>query len=261
METNNNRTWIIIIAIVLVGLIAFYAGKKSNSTPSTIVSATSTQDSEQNTNTTATTSVAKPTTPATPTAPAAVTLPSVNTSGFHSYSDSQNHFTIKYPAYVTAKNTFTTFHEIGNNWRANASAGNQGKPVIALSIYSIDQGGYSTGKQTYPLFFMSEVRVGVSSNTKECYTTDAGYTNQKIATVTINGTTWKKFSSSDAAMMKYVQSESYRTIHNGMCFAVEQIKNGSSYRDEKMTTGKTDAELTAYYNIGNTIIRTFAFTK
>ena len=61
--------------------------------------------------------------------------------------------------------------------------------------------------------------------------------------------------------MKYTQVESYRTIRNNTCFAVEQIKNGTSYRDEKMTINKTDADLTTYFNVGETIVRTFTFTR
>ncbi len=263
MNTNNNRTWIIIIVIVFIGIISFYLGKKSNDLPALTNNVASGTENEQVVvkDGQATTSTPKTAVTAKPSTPTPVTQPSVNTTGFNSYSDSQYNFTIKYPKYVTAKNTFTTFHEIGNNWRVYASPANQGKPVIALSIYSIDQGSYSTGKQTYPLYFMTEVRVGTSPNTKECYTPDAGYPNQKITNVIINGTTWKKFSTKEGATMKYTQVESYRTIRNNTCFAVEQIKNGTSYRDEKMTINKTDADLTTYFNVGETIVRTFTFTR
>jgi hypothetical protein len=79
--------------------------------------------------------------------------------------------------------------------------------------------------------------------------------------LTINGTSFKRFSSSDAGMMKYVQSESYRTIHNNMCYVLEQIKSGSSYRDEKMAEGIKDTTLDSYYKEGETIIKTFKFVK
>lgn len=268
METNNNRAiTIIVIAFILIGIGAFYLGKNTQSSQiaaTTSSTTTTTPDTPVVTDTLTTslpaTSQPTPVQPK-PTSPAVTPSSPVNTTGFHSYSDSTYGFIIKYPAYVTAKNTFTTFHELGTNWRLNAPAGNQGKNVVELSIFNIDQGVYAAGKQTYPLFFTAKVRVGVSQNTKDCYATDAGYSNQKVASITINGTTWKKFSSSDAAMMKYVQSESYRTVHNNMCYVVEQIKNGSNYRDDTMKTNKTDAELTSYYNVGNTIVRTFTFTK
>ncbi len=261
METNNNRTWIIVIAIIIIGVTSFYLGKNSSQGGGSVPLNATTTTGLATSTTNGTVVVATTTKNPTLTKPQATTLPKVNTAGFNSFSDSQNNFVIKFPSYITSKNTFSTFHELGNNWRMYAGPANQGKPVIEIPVYSIDQGSLSTGKQTYPLFFTALVRVGVSPNTKECYTPDAGYTNQKITNVTINGTTWKRFSTQEGGMMKYIQVESYRTIHNNMCFAVEQIKNGSSYRDEKMTVGKTEAELTSYYNVADTIVRTFVFTK
>ncbi len=200
----------------------------------------------------------KPTTPATKPTTA---LTTGNIAGFYSYANVPYTFSIQYPSYVRPLNSFATFHEIGNNWRLYAGPANQGKPVVSFSVYNIDQGPYSTGKQTYPLYYTAEVRVGVSPNVKECYTPDAGYAGQKITNVTINGIAFKKFSTSDGAMQKYVQAESYRTIHNKNCYVIEQIRAGSSYKDEKMSAGKTDAELMTYYNLGEKIVKTFKFTK
>lgn len=204
--------------------------------------------------------------PATSTKPTTGTKPTTalttgNIAGFYSYVNAAHNFSIQYPSYVRPLTSFATFHEIGNNWRLYAGQANQGKPVVSFSIKNIDQGVYSTGKQTYPLYFTAEVRVGVSPNVKECYTPDASYPNQKITNVTINGVAFKKFSTSDAAMMKYTQSESYRTIHNNSCYVIEQIKSGTTYRDEKMNIAYTDAQLTELYNLGEKVVKTFKFTK
>ena len=187
-------------------------------------------------------------------------IKNINNNGLYGYSDGIYNFTMRFPSYVQSNNLFSTFHEIGNNWRLNPSQINQGKPIVSFIIKRIDQGGVATGK-AYPLFFTSEVRVGVSPNTKLCYETDAGYTNQKITNVEINGVTFKRFSFQDAAMMKYVQGESYRTIHNDTCYVLEQIRNGSNYRDDTMTTGLSEGTLNDYYNVGEQIIKTFKFTK
>lgn len=260
MNSNTKNSIGAVCLVIIIGFGAFYIGKhssKKSTTQPPSTAATTTEVSEVSPKT-EDTSVKKPT--AKP--PVTATQPSkVNTAGFHSFSSSDYGFVIKYPPYVQARNTFTTFHQIGNNWRLNADQANQGKGLLELSIFSIDQGSVSDGKQKYPLFFSSLVRVGVSPNVKECYTQDEGYTNQKITNVTINGIAFKRFSVSDAGMMKYVQSESYRTIHNNMCYVLEQIKNGSSYRDEKMAPGIADTTLTSYYDTGATIIKTFTFTK
>jgi hypothetical protein len=184
-----------------------------------------------------------------------------STNGFSTYTNAEYGFTMKYPSYVKAKSSFSTFHEVGTNWRINAGAANQGKAIVAFPVFSVDQGSVSNGKQTYPLYFMSEVRVGTSLNTKDCYATDSGYTNQSVVNVTIGGVTFKKFSSSNAGMMKYSQVESYRTIRNNTCFVIEQIKSGSSYKDDLMKPGISESALNNYHSLAETIARTFTFTK
>lgn len=264
MTTNSKNIWIVAIVLAVIG--AFYLGKHSTVGDHVSMNSSTTETTSDTTNTSTSSAngatTPKPSTPSASVKPTGGTvLTSGNTTGFHSTSDSTYHFTVKYPPTAKARNTFTTFHELGNNWRLFAGAANQGKAILEISLHSIDQGSYSTGKQTYPLYFTSMVRIGVSPNTKECYTLDSGYPNQKVTSVTINGTPWKKFSTSDAAMMKYTQVESYRTIHNNMCFAMEQIKNGTTYRDEKMSMETTDDQLAAYYNQAASVIKTFTFTR
>lgn len=180
--------------------------------------------------------------------------------GLYGYANAEYGFTMRFPPEVRNQNSFSTFYILGNNWRVNPSQANQGKPVVSFVIKQIDQGSVATGK-AYPLFFDAEVRVGVSTNVKLCYEKDAGYANQKVTDVNINGVMFKKFSFSDAAMMKYIQGESYRTIHDNKCYVLEQLKEGSNYRDPSMTAGLSDSTLNAYYNVGETIIKTFKFTK
>ncbi len=251
MPTNNKNILIVIVIIIALIISVLYLNKKSD----TIVidngnGATTTplltNTSEKNPKT-----ITKPTT----------VLTSGNIAGFRSYANAVHNFSIQYPSYATPLTSFATFHEIGNNWRLYPSQVNQGKSVVSFSVFNVDQGPYSTGKQTYPLYFTAEVRVGVSPDTKNCYATDPGHPNQKITNVTINGVNFKRFSTSEAGMMKYTQAESYRTIHNNVCYAIEQIKSGSSYRDDKMTMGTTEAQLENYYNLGEKIVKTFMFTK
>lgn len=254
MPKNTNYIVAIIFIVLFVNVGSVYFGKKHAKETALIV-ATSSQTNVNGTNSVETT---KPTTGSTK--PTTI-LTTGNIAGFYSYANATYNFSIQYPPKVQPLTSFATFHEIGNNWRLNAGQANQGKSVVSFSLYNIDQGSYSTGKQTYPLYFTAEVRVGVSPNVQECYTKDAGYANQTITNVTINGIAFKRFSSSDTGMQKYTQAESYRTIHNKACYVLEQIRSGSSYKDEKMTVGKTDAELMSYYNLGEKIVKTFKFTK
>jgi hypothetical protein len=242
-----------ILAVIIIGLGSYYISK--NGAPSesgTDTVASTTPDTTMGTGTT-TKPVTKPT---------GTTGSIPNTAGFYSYSNADHNFTVKYPAYVKFSSTFSTFHEVGNNWRLYAAPANQGKGITELTVFSVDQGQSSaTGQQSYPVYFSAQVRISAGPNVKECYTPDSGYTNQKITNVVINGVTFKRFSTSDAAMMKYVQAESYRTIHNNQCYVLEQIKSGSTYKDDKMKPGIADSTLNAYYAMGETIIKTFKFTK
>ncbi len=260
MTKNTKYISIAVLAILALILIGIYYSKESTETNDD-TAVTQVPASSTTTNPTTNggtpqggTTNTKPTTPTTP-------LTNDSTKGFHSYANAPYNFTMKFPADVQSKTSFSTFHQIGNNWRLNAAQANHGKGLASFTIFSVDQGSYTNGKQTYPLYYLAEVRVGVSPNVGECYATDAGYTNQKVTNVDIGGVTFKKFSSQDAGMMKYTQAESYRTVHNNMCYVIEQIKAGSSYRDDTMKTGLTEAALTNYYNEGETIVKTFRFTK
>ena len=249
MNQNTKYISIAVIAVVIISFFVFYLNTNSGQEKDTLPTASTTTSNS-------------PSTVTPPTSTGAVkAVTNSSTSGFKSFASAEYNFTLQFPSYTQTRNSFSSFHEIGNNWRLYPGPANQGKGILELSVFTVDQGAYSTGKQKYPLYFTSLVRVGVSPNVKECYTADAGYTNQKVTNVVINGTPFKKFSTSDAAMMKYVQAESYRTIHNNMCFVLEQIKSGTNYRDEKMAAGIADSSLTNYYNEGATIIKTFKFTK
>lgn len=179
---------------------------------------------------------------------------------YSSYANAEYNFKMSFPKMAKVENAFTSFYNLGNNWRAEPNVGNQGKGVVAFSIFKVDQGSVATGKD-YPLFFTAEVRVGVSNNVKDCYSPDAGYDGQVIKDVVINGVTFKKFSFGDAAMMKYIQGESYRTVHNNMCYVIEQIKAGSSYKDDTMKPGISEETLNNYYSYGESIVKSFQFTK
>lgn len=258
MPKNTNYIVAIIMIVLFVSVTSIYFGKKhKDEIQGKIHEASTSSTTENGVSGDGTTS----TKPAASGVKSPTNLSTGKIDGFYSYANAAYNFSLQYPAYVQPLNSFATFHEIGNNWRLNAGQANQGKSVVSFSLYNIDQGPYSTGKQTYPLYYTAEVRVGVSPNVQECYATDAGYTNQTITNVTINGVAFKKFSAKDAGMQKYVQSESYRTIHNKACYVIEQIRSGSSYKDEKMTMGKTETELMNYYNLGEKVVKTFKFTK
>jgi hypothetical protein len=174
-----------------------------------------------------------------------------------SYANSTYGFTISYPKALDAR-PFGNFHALNqNDWRYGATLAKRGTPVVEIPVITIDN--QAAGKKAYPLFYTATVRVGVSTDVAQCYAKDDGYTDQTVTTVTFGGITWKKFIFGTAATMQYVNGASYRTVHNNKCYVVEQIQNGSSYRDTTLVGGSTDAQLKAYYDQTTAIAMSFRF--
>jgi hypothetical protein len=239
-ETNTNKWvgWLVLILLVIGGF--YYFSNKDESVNDVDNTVATTTPNNSNGTTGGTTGGA------------------VKPDGLFGYANAEHNFTMRFPPTIQTRNDFSTFYQLASNWRLNAGQANQGKPVVSFPIFRIDQGTVATGKN-YPLYYTAEVRVGVSNNVNECYTVDAGYSQP--TNVTINGVAFKKFNYQEAAMMKYITGASYRTIRNNKCYVLEQVKAGSTYRDDTMKPGVTDATLDAYYKSGETIIKTFKFTK
>lgn len=191
-----------------------------------------------------------------PPSPGAEQASSTNSNLGETYVNDTYGFSISYPAGFRT-GPFAVFHALGNKWRVNASPTTPGTPVVAIPVLRIDN-STSTGK--YPLFFDAEVRVGVSDDIAGCYAQDPGYTLQTVADVDIGGTIWKKFIFGDAATMQYLTGASYRTIRNNRCYVVEQIRAGSTYRDNTMTEGYSDEELDGVYAKTTLIVMSLKFT-
>lgn len=196
------------------------------------------------------------------TKPAATVKPSSPTQTVPlkgTYTNSEHGFRIKHSDVNKVSNAFSTFHELGTDWRLFANPYNQGKSVVQITTLSVDQGNYYTGKQTYPLYYTAMVRIGVGTNTAECYASDNS--EQKITNTTIQGVPFKKFSTTQVGNKNYVTFESYRTIRNNKCYVIEQIKNGSTFKEAAMKEGYTDAMLETHYAKAGGIVQSFTFTK
>ena len=264
MQTNIKYIIIGVVAVLIISVGSFYIGKKTQTTEENSPTSTSTSDVvvATSTNTTQTTKTGGSSNTTNTTKPS-TNLTSGNTAGFYSYTNNEFNFSMKYPNYVKISNVFSTFHEIGNYWRLYASTANRGKNVESFVVFNTDQGAYAntSGKQNYPLYFTAEVRVGVSPNVKDCYALAPSFANEKVTDVTINGVAFKRFSTLENNSPKYTQAESYRTVHNNNCYVIEQIKSGTSYKDDKMAPGISDSTLEGYYNTAGIIAKTFRFTK
>ncbi len=232
---------ILFVALVIYGIIYFTGDDTTVPT---------------NTQATSTPVVTGTTTPgATPTTPTGGTSASLG----ETYANATYNFTISYPRDLNAE-PFGNFHALNqNDWRYGATLAKRGTPVVSIPVIRIDNETKTIKK--YPLFYGAEVRVGVSTDIANCYAKDDGYTNQTVTDVTIQGVVWKKFTFGDAAMQQYIQGASYRTIHANKCFVIEQIENGSHYKDETLVEAYSDTDLKAFYAKTTAIVMSFTFKR
>ena len=178
-------------------------------------------------------------------------------AGLSIYTNGQYGFSLIYPGEDKTETIFDSQYHLPATWRINAVPNATGTPLIAII-------GYSTKSNTsYPRYFETEVRVGVSADPKEvaaCEKVSDGETVRPD--MVINKVTWKTFALQDAGMSQYMSGVSYRTIHDKSCYALEQIQTGSSYRDEKPNAADIpDTVLSEKFNALNTIVQSFSFAK
>ncbi|MEK9184366.1 MAG: hypothetical protein AAB892_01385 [Patescibacteria group bacterium] len=189
--------------------------------------------------------------------PVATTTPDL--SGRAIYASGEHGFSISYPETALLEETFSPTYHLASSWRANAFAGAQGTPIVAIIAYSTES------DSSYPRYYNAQVRIGKSADAKEvanCLkpTTEQG--EVALEDATIGGVVWKAFSFQNAGMQQYARGVSYRTLHEGSCFALEKIAAGSSYRDDPDSPEDiADEALEARYKGLDSIVETFSFAR
>ena len=180
-------------------------------------------------------------------------------SGSHIFSSTKYHFTLSYPSGLTARTTFKRFYLLGTSWSAGQPGDTKGRPIVSIPVRRIDHGSVATGKP-FPLYFDAEVRVGVSPDTGDCYATKNTVWQSDTRIETFGGSTFHVLTAEDAGMMQYMHIIARRTVHDGLCYSIEQIETGSSYRDSSMKKGFSRSQLDSFFSQAGTIARSFRFT-
>lgn len=178
--------------------------------------------------------------------------------GLSIYTSGEQGFLIAYPEGAKVLESFEN-RNLPNVWRMNALSEGTGTPLLSITTYSTES------DSSYPRYYDAVVRLGMSTDPKEVAECEKPRTEQGETVLpdrTIGDISWKAFSFGDAAMMKYVKGVSYRTVHNGACYALEQIASGSSYKDDAPSDNDIpDTTLEAEYEKLGTIIDSFRFAR
>lgn len=256
--TKRNIVLLVIGALFILGVL--YIIQRKNTQQLSDQPTTETATTSSSTGVTKTNDSSIPTTGKSPTSPSKTSTAKLTpTKNTQVYSNMAYGFSVRYPKGAIAQTPFSGFYSLGTDWRVNATGMYRGTPVVSFIVKRIDN--QYTLPKSYPPYFTAETRIGVTPDTTNCYAKDEGYTNQVVTNITLNGVAFKKFSFGDAGMMKYQQGESYRTIHNKQCYVIEQIRAGSSYRDETMKIITPESTLSDYYISAGDIAKSFVFTK
>lgn len=189
-----------------------------------------------------------------PSMPAASTASSTpDLSGLAIYTNGEYGFSLVYPESAIIENSFKSYYHLPSTWRVNAEA--TGTPIVAVASYRI------MNDHSYPRYFDTEVRVGVSSDPRELKQCLIASNGESAAPDTkIGNTTFKTVAFQQAGMMQYAKGVSYRTIYKGKCYAIEKIAAGSSYRDDPASSADIpDTMLDTNYANLDTIVQSFSF--
>lgn len=156
---------------------------------------------------------------------------------------------------MTLSDTFTSFYILPSTRTAEADPASTGKIIVSIISARLEN------EASYPRYFDTEVRVSISTGTTEVANCTKDTQDNAPTSEIINGISFITYPIQDAAMMQYIEGKSYRTIHNGTCFVIEQLKTGSNYKDDKSSNDIADSVLESYYNDLNAVVASFRFTK
>ena len=172
------------------------------------------------------------------------------------YTNGTYGFSVVYPQAAQVEYGFDAGYHLGTSWRANALPDVPGTPLVAFIPYRIEQ------ESAYPRYFNAMVRIGVSSDPDErarCEQAAEAQGEVALGERDINGTAWHAFSFESAGMMQYARGVSYRTLRDDVCVALEQVRTGSTYREEESAADIADETLDAEYEALGSIIESMTF--
>ncbi len=106
-----------------------------------------------------------------------------------------------------------------HTWKTYAAPGSRGTPVVALGVPGSDH------------VSAAEIRIGGSRSPAEvarCTQPPDSVRAGSARRVAIDGIPFTRFDAGDAAMSHYLDVRSYRTVHDGACYAIDLVVYGTN---------------------------------
>jgi hypothetical protein len=156
-----------------------------------------------------------------PRLPAATLPPAVSAAGRPTPRFTSLHwgFSIDPPAGWQVRRGFRGGYLASDTWKTYAAPDSHGTPVIALTVPGSND------------VTAAEIRIGASRAPEEvarCTKPPDAVRAVGTGQATINGIRFTRFDAGDAAMSHYLDVRSYRTVHDGACYAIDLVVYGTN---------------------------------
>jgi hypothetical protein len=171
------------------------------------------------------------------------TTPSIDT-----YTNATNGISFSYPRSFVVENKLSA----QDAWRNNATSSG------TLMVTVTTPASYVKGTN----FADAKLGAGFSADASEVDScTSASSFETKTGTQVINGVTFSKFTTSDAAAGNRYDTTSYRTVHGGKCYAVEYTIHYGNIQNYDPNQGIKEFDESAVKKAFDDIVSSFKFTK
>lgn len=141
------------------------------------------------------------------------------------YSNDSYGFQLRYPSQLSVTPSFPSFYHVTNTWRQNAldtSTESAGKAIVRIVVDS-KKSAPGTEESYY---YDAELRVGAGTGTADIANCLRSPATENTSTIRIHGTDFIVFHEPQAGMSQFADVRSYRTVHKGVCLAIESIITG-----------------------------------
>lgn len=184
-------------------------------------------------------------------ATAALSQQTVPAVGMRSYVDPVAGFRIDFPRNWRPRRGFDTRYLANDAWKTYAASDSQGTSLLALTMPGSNH------------VTAAEIRIGISKSANELRGCTQPPDAAQPATLTqtrIGNAQFTSFEAGDAAMSHYLNVHSFRTAHDGACYAIDLLVIGTNPHvfDPPVTP---PFEKDAAFARMQRILRSFRFTR